>query len=40
MEPDRLYQTISAGGIVILLILLLSMNAAAILIRNLFRRIQ
>ena len=38
-EPDRMYQTISAGGIVILLILLLSMNAAAILIRNRFRRI-
>ena len=39
-EPDRMFQTISAGGIVILLILLLSMNAAAIMIRNRFRRYQ
>ena len=33
-----MFQTISAGGIVILLILLLSMNAAAIMIRNRFHR--
>ena len=39
-EPDRMYQTVSAGGIVILLILLLSMNAAAIMIRSHFRRYQ
>ncbi len=39
-EPDRMFQTISAGGIVILLILLLSMNAAAIMIRNRFQRYQ
>ncbi|MGZ3387834.1 MAG: phosphate ABC transporter permease PstA [Isosphaeraceae bacterium] len=39
-EPDRIFQTISAGGIVILLILLLSMNAAAIMIRNRFQRYQ
>ena len=39
-EPDRMFQTISAGGIVILLVLLLSMNAAAIMIRNRFRRYQ
>jgi phosphate transport system permease protein len=37
-EPDRQFQTIAAGGILILLVLLLSMNAAAILIRNRFRR--
>jgi phosphate transport system permease protein len=37
-EPDRLFQTVSAGGIVILLVLLLSMNLTAILIRNRFRR--
>lgn len=36
-EPDRMFQTVSAGGIVILLVLLLSMNAAAIMIRNRFR---
>ena len=35
-----MFQTISAGGIVILLILLLSMNAAAIMIRNRFQRYQ
>jgi phosphate transport system permease protein len=39
-EPDRQFQTVSAGGIVILLVLLLSMNLAAILIRNRFRRLQ
>jgi phosphate transport system permease protein len=39
-EPDRMFQTVSAGGIVILLVLLLSMNAAAIMIRNRFRRFQ
>ncbi len=37
-EPDRMFQTVSAGGIVILLVLLLSMNAAAIMIRTRFRR--
>jgi phosphate transport system permease protein len=37
-EPNREFQTIAAGGILILLILLLSMNATAILIRNRFRR--
>jgi phosphate transport system permease protein len=37
-EPNREFQTIAAGGILILLVLLLSMNAAAILIRNRFRR--
>jgi phosphate transport system permease protein len=36
-EPNREFQTIAAGGILILLILLLSMNATAILIRNRFR---
>ncbi len=36
-EPDRMFQTISAGGIVILLVLLLSMNAAAIIIRSRFQ---
>ena len=39
-EPDRMFQTVSAGGIVILLVLLLSMNAAAIMIRTRFRRFQ
>jgi phosphate transport system permease protein len=39
-EPDRLYQTVSAGGIVILLVLLLSMNAAAIMIRTRFQRFR
>jgi phosphate transport system permease protein len=39
-EPDRMFQTVSAAGIVILLVLLLSMNAAAIMIRNRFRRYQ
>jgi phosphate transport system permease protein len=39
-EPDRMFQTVSAGGIVILLVLLLCLNAAAIMIRNRFRRYQ
>ncbi len=39
-EPNRQFQTVSAGGIVILLAILLSMNLAAILIRNRFRRPQ
>jgi phosphate transport system permease protein len=39
-EPNREFQTIAAGGILILLVLLLSMNAAAIMIRNRFRRYQ
>ncbi|GAC1468126.1 MAG: phosphate ABC transporter permease PstA [Isosphaeraceae bacterium] len=33
-EPDPAFQTVAAGGILILLILLLSMNATAIVIRN------
>jgi phosphate transport system permease protein len=33
-EPDPAYATVAAGGILILLALLLTMNAAAILIRN------
>jgi phosphate transport system permease protein len=33
-EPDASFQTIAAGGILILLVLLLSMNATAIVIRN------
>jgi phosphate transport system permease protein len=33
-EPNADFQTIAAGGILILLVLLLSMNATAILIRN------
>jgi phosphate transport system permease protein len=37
-EPDPRFQTVAAGGIVILLALLLSMNAVAIVIRNRFRR--
>ena len=37
-EPGHQFQTVSAGGIVILLVLLLSMNGAAIMIRNRFRR--
>jgi phosphate transport system permease protein len=39
-EPNREFQTIAAGGILILLVLLLSMNAAAIMIRGRFRRYQ
>lgn len=37
-EPDRLFQPVTAGGILILMLLLLTMNAAAIVIRNRFRR--
>ncbi len=37
-EPDRQFQMITAGGILILMLLLLTMNAAAIVIRNKFRR--
>ncbi len=37
-EPNRQFQTVAAGGILILMVLLLTMNAAAILIRNRFRR--
>jgi phosphate transport system permease protein len=37
-EPDRHYQVVAAGGILILVALLLTMNAAAIVIRNRFRR--
>jgi phosphate transport system permease protein len=37
-EPDRHYQIVAAGGILILVALLLTMNAAAIVIRNRFRR--
>jgi phosphate transport system permease protein len=39
-EPDRMFQTVSAGGIVLLVVLLLSMNATAIIVRNRFRRFQ
>jgi phosphate transport system permease protein len=37
-EPDTRFQTVVAGGILILIALLLSMNATAIVIRNRFRR--
>lgn len=37
-EPDRAFQAVAAGGILILVAILLSMNAVAILIRNRFRR--
>lgn len=37
-EPSAAFQTVAAGGILILLMLLLSMNATAILIRNRYRR--
>jgi phosphate transport system permease protein len=37
-EPDTRFQTVVAGGILILLALLLTMNATAIVIRNRFRR--
>ena len=37
-EPGHAFQTVSAAGIVILLVLLLSMNGVAIMIRNRFRR--
>ena len=33
-EPTEAFQAVAAGGILILVALLLSMNAAAILIRN------
>jgi phosphate transport system permease protein len=33
-EPDAAFQTVAAGGILILLVLLLTMNATAIFIRN------
>ncbi len=36
--PEREFQTVAAGGILILVALLLSMNAVAIVIRNRFRR--
>ncbi|QEH36886.1 Phosphate transport system permease protein PstA [Aquisphaera giovannonii] len=39
-EPGREFQTVAAGGIVILVVLLLSMNGIAILIRDRFRRYQ
>ena len=37
-EPDRHYQVVAAGGILILVALLLTMNASAIVIRSRFRR--
>ncbi len=37
-EPDRQFRIVAAGGIVILITILLAMNAAAIMIRNRFRR--
>ena len=37
-EPDRRFQTVAAGGILILVALLLAMNAIAIVIRSRFRR--
>ncbi len=36
--PDNRFQTVAAGGILILVAMLLSMNAVAIVIRNRFRR--
>jgi phosphate transport system permease protein len=36
--PDTQFQTVAAGGILILVAMLLSMNAVAIVIRNRFRR--
>jgi phosphate transport system permease protein len=36
--PDNRFQTVAAGGILILVALLLSLNAVAIVIRNRFRR--
>ena len=39
-EPDRKYQIVAAGGILILVALLLAMNAVAIVIRNRYRRYQ
>jgi phosphate transport system permease protein len=37
-QPDTRFQAVAAGGILILVALLLSMNATAIVIRNRFRR--
>lgn len=37
-EPDPRFQVVAAGGIFLLLIMLLSMNAAAIVIRNRYSR--
>jgi phosphate transport system permease protein len=37
-QPDTGFQTVAAGGILILLVLLLSMNATAIVIRNRYGR--
>ncbi len=39
-EPDRKYTIVAAGGILILVVLLLAMNAVAIVIRNRYRRYQ
>ncbi len=39
-EPDRKFQIVAAGGILILVALLLAMNAIAIVIRNRYRRYQ
>ena len=36
--PNTQFQTVAAGGILILVALLLSMNAVAIVIRNRYRR--
>ncbi len=38
-DPEPAFQTLAAGGILLLLILLLSMNAVAILIRNRYSRL-
>ena len=37
-EPKAEFQTVAAGGILILLVLLLTMNATAIVIRNRYGR--
>jgi phosphate transport system permease protein len=37
-EPNADFQTVAAGGILLLLVLLLSMNASAIVIRNRYAR--
>jgi phosphate transport system permease protein len=37
-EPDRRFEVVVAGGILILVLLLLTMNAVAIVIRNRYRR--
>jgi phosphate transport system permease protein len=39
-EPDPGFQTVAAGGILVLVAILLIMNATAIVIRNRFRRYQ